>query len=82
MRFEEGLTSFNRGNSANFSGGKKRQKKKKTVKEEFSGVYFLKIREKIQVKSRHRSRSLERFSYDFEMKRTNKRNNKLTEIAI
>ena len=60
----------------------KKDKKKKQSKEAFSGVYFLKIREKIQVKSRNRSRSLERFSYDLEMKRTNKRNNKLTEIAI
>ena len=42
FRSIEGLTSFNKDNRANLSGGKK----KKKDNEAFRGVYFLRIREK------------------------------------
>ena len=46
------LTSFNKDNNANFSG------EKKNCDEAFRGVHSLRIRKKIKVKSRLRSRSV------------------------
>ena len=46
------LTSFNKDNNASFSGEKKK------CNEAFRGVHFLRIRKKIKVKSRLRSRSV------------------------
>lgn len=46
------LTSFNKDNNASISGEKKK------CNEAFRGVHFLRIRKKIKVKSRLRSRSV------------------------